>query len=117
MIDAELAAETNGQIIRRHVAKGTWVEKGVALFQLAMDDRNARLKEAEALVNFQTIAFNAATRLSQKQFQSKVKLAEAEANSKAKAALASIRLDIRRTTVRTHRRLCGDPGGRCGGLR
>ena len=99
--DAELAAETNGQIIRRHVAKGTWVEKGVALFQLAMDDRNARLKEAEALVNFQTIAFNAATRLSQKQFQSKVKLAEAEANlAKAKAALASIRLDIRRTTVR-----------------
>ena len=98
---AELAAETNGQAIRRHVARGTWVKKGVALFQLAMDDRNSRLEEAEALVNYQTIAFNAAKRLSQKQFQSKVKLAEARASlAKAEAALASIRLDIRRTTVR-----------------
>ena len=99
--DAKLAAETDGRVIHRHVAKGSWVEKGKALFQLAMDDRNARLKEAEALVKFQTIAFNAANRLSLKQFQSKVKLAEAEADlAKAKAALAAIRLDIKRTTVR-----------------
>lgn len=101
IIDAELAAETDGRIIRRHIEKGAWVKKGAALFELAMDDRQSRLKEAEAMVDFHTIAYNAAQRLSKKQFQSKVKLAEAAADlAKAKAALAAIRLDIRRTTVR-----------------
>ena len=99
--NADLAAETNGRVIRRHAVKGTWAKKGTPLFQLAIDDRNARLKEAEALVKFQNIAFNAAKRLSQKQFKSMVKLAQAEADlAKAKAALAAIRLDIQRTIVR-----------------
>ncbi len=99
--DAELAAETTGRIVRRAAKKGAWVKKGEALFQLAMEDRMARLKEAEAMVEFQSIAFNAAQRLSKKQFQSKVKLAEEAAElAKAEAALASVQLEVRRTTIR-----------------
>jgi len=99
--DAELAAETAGRVVKRTATKGTWVKKGAPLFQLAMDDRMARLKEAEAMVDFQTIAFNAAQRLSKKQFQSKVKLAEVAADlAKAKAGLSAARLDVQRTTVR-----------------
>jgi len=99
--DAELAAETAGRIVKRSARKGAAVKKGDALFQLAMDDRLARLKEAEAKVAYQEIAYNAAKRLSKKQFQSKVKLAEEAADlARAKAELETIRLDVRRTTVR-----------------
>lgn len=99
--DAELAAETAGRVVARPVEKGAWVNKGEPLFLLEMADRTARLQEAEAMVEYQEIAFNAAKSLSQKQFQSKVKLAQTAADlAAAKAALANIRLDIARTTVR-----------------
>ncbi|MBT5515573.1 MAG: efflux RND transporter periplasmic adaptor subunit [Rhodospirillaceae bacterium] len=99
--DAELAAETAGRVVGRSARKGAWVKKGAPLFQLAMDDRMARLKETEAKVDYQEIAFNAAKRLSKKQFQSKVRLAEETAElASAKAELATMRLDIQRTTIR-----------------
>ena len=98
---ADLAAETSGRIVRRDVEKGAWAEKGTPLIQLAIEDREVQLNEAKTLVKYQTIAYNAAKRLSQKQFQTRVRLAQAEANlAKAKAALASIKLDIQRTTIR-----------------
>jgi len=99
--DAELAAETTGRVIKRMAKKGAAVKKGDALFQLAGDDRTARLKEAVAKVAYHEIAYNAAKRLSQRQFQSKVKLAETAADlAQAKAQRAAIRLDIQRTTIR-----------------
>ena len=48
--DAEIKAETAGQVIARPARKGTVVEKGTVLLELAMDDRLARLKQAEARV-------------------------------------------------------------------
>ena len=51
---------------------------------------------------YQKISFNAAMRLSKKQFQSQVRLAEEKAKLEtAKAALARTRLDLARTTVRS----------------
>ncbi|MDD9878180.1 MAG: efflux RND transporter periplasmic adaptor subunit [Magnetovibrio sp.] len=99
--DAELAAETAGRIVKRSARKGAWVKKGDVLFQLAMDDRQARLEEAEAKVAYQEIAYNAAKRLSKKQFQSKVRLAEEAAElAAARAERAAIRLEIQRTAIR-----------------
>ena len=64
-------------------------------------DRQARLTEAKALVNRYMIAYEAAQKLSKKQFRSKVQLAEALSNlESAKATLRAIRLDIERTAVR-----------------
>jgi len=98
---ADIAAETSGRVVKKAVEKGAWVKKGQVLLQLAMDDRKARLAEAEAKVKFQEIAFNAAQRLSKKQFQSRVRLAEKEAELEtAKANLAVIKLDIARTAIR-----------------
>jgi len=97
----EVRAETAGRVIARPVRKGARVDKGEVIMRLAADDRPARLKEAEAKVEYQKLAYDSARKLSQKQFQSKIKVAEQHAALEtAKAALAAIRLDLARTEIR-----------------
>ena len=101
IFDAEVTAETAGQIVEIRAAKGSWLEKGDVILQLALDDRKARLREAEARVSYERIGFEAAKKLTRKGFQSEVKLAQEESElEQAKAELAAIKLDIERTTVR-----------------
>ena len=97
----ELAAETAGKVVERPVEKGMRVTKGTPILKIAIDDRMARLKEAEAKVDYQQLAYDSAKKLSKKQFSSTIKVAEEKAALEAaKAALAAIRLDLSRTTVR-----------------
>jgi multidrug efflux system membrane fusion protein len=97
----KLMAETSGRVILRAVKKGGRVEKGDEIVRLAMDDRLARLAEAEAALEQRRIAHDADLKLSQKQFRSKVKLAASRAALvAATAALKRIRLDIERTVIR-----------------
>ena len=98
---ADIAAETTGRIIKKAVEKGDFIKKGSAIYSIHIDDRQVKLSEAEAEVDFQEIAYNAAKKLSNKQFQSRVKLAETLANlEKSKASLAMIKLEIARTVIR-----------------
>jgi len=100
-MDIQVRAETSGRIQSRPVIKGNNVAKNATLVTLTMDDRLERKQQAEALYEYQTIAYSAAKKLSQKQFQSKVKLAREKADlARAKAELARINLDIRRTTIK-----------------
>lgn len=97
----DLVAETAGQVVERPVKKGDWVKKGTPILRISMDDRQARLKEAEAKIEYQRLAYDSAKKLSRKQFQTRIKVAEQLSQLEAaKAALASIKLDIRRTIVR-----------------
>ena len=97
----DIAAETTGKIITRIVEKGSWVTKGTPIIKLAMDDRPAWLNEAKAKVDYQTLAYESASKLSKKQFQSKIKVSEAKAALEtAKASLAAARLEFSRTTIR-----------------
>jgi multidrug efflux system membrane fusion protein len=97
----ELAAETAGKVVERPVEKGMRVTKGTPILKIAIDDRMARLKEAEAKVDYQQLSYDSAMKLSKKQFSSTIKVAEEKAALEAaKAALAAIRLDLSRTTVR-----------------
>jgi multidrug efflux system membrane fusion protein len=97
----EVAAETAGRIVERPVKKGDLVNKGDVIVRLAIDDRQAKLKEAEAKVEFQELSYDSAKKLSQKQFSSKIKVAEELSKlESAKAALAAVRLDVQRTAVR-----------------
>lgn len=101
IFDAEVTAETAGRIVEIAASKGTWLDKGAVILKLAMDDRQARLREAEARVTYERIGFEAAKKLTKKGFQSEVKLAQEESElEQAKAALAAIKLDIERTAVR-----------------
>jgi membrane fusion protein, multidrug efflux system len=98
---ADIAAETSGRIIRKSVEKGQFVKKGDVILNIDIDDRRAKLEEAEAEVDYQEIAYNASKKLSTKQFQSRVKLAESLANlEKAKASLLMIKIEINRTVIR-----------------
>lgn len=97
----EVKVQTAGRIVSVKGKKGSFVKKGEVLARIEMADRQARLKEAEAQVERYEIAYAAAKKLSQKQFRSKVQLAEAVANLEtAKAGLRSMRVDIARTTIR-----------------
>jgi multidrug efflux system membrane fusion protein len=98
---ADIAAETSGRIVRKSVEKGVFVKKGTVILSINMDDRQTKLEEAEADIDYQEIAYNAAKKLSNKQFQSRVKLAETLAKlEKAKANLKMIKLEINRTAIR-----------------
>lgn len=98
---ADIAAEISGRIVKRSVNKGDLVKRGDVLFQISIEDRMSLLAEAKAMLEFKEISFNAAQRLSKKQFQSKVKLAEEKASLEtARAELKTIQLDISKTSVR-----------------
>ena len=99
--DAEIKAETSGNVIARPARKGNFVKKGTVLLELAMNDRMERLEDAKAQVGSAKISFNASKDLQRKQFESQVRLAQSNAElAKAEAALAEIQLDIARTKIR-----------------
>jgi multidrug efflux system membrane fusion protein len=97
----QVKLETAGRIIEVPLEKGSSVKEGDIIASINMADREARLKEARAKVNSYTIAYEAAQKLSKKQFRSKVQLAESVSKlESAKATLRSISVDIERTVVR-----------------
>jgi len=99
--DAEIKAETAGQVVARPARKGTMVEKGAVLLELAMDDRAAQLRDAQAQLGAAKISYEASKDLQRKQFESQIKLAESNAAlAAAEAQVAAIKLDIARTKIR-----------------
>ena len=97
----KVKVETAGRIIEVPLQKGSLVKEGDIIARVNIGDRLARLKEAKALVNRYAIAYEAAQKLSKKQFRSKVQLAESVSYlESAKANLRSINMDIERTAVR-----------------
>ncbi|MHA1597812.1 MAG: efflux RND transporter periplasmic adaptor subunit [Alphaproteobacteria bacterium] len=96
-----LKAETSGRIARIVIEKGQPVKAGEVIAIIAMDDRKARLAEAKARVEQYALAYKAAQQLSEKQYRSRVKLAEAKAQLEtAKAGLRAIGVDIEHTKIR-----------------
>lgn len=96
-----LKAETAGRVVDIAVKKGNRVAGGEVVVRLAMDDREARLAEAEAVLDEKTIAYQAARQLSKMNYRSKVKLAESKAALEtARAALEKIKLDMERTEIK-----------------
>jgi len=93
-------AETEGRLVETPVALGDTVHAGTAVARLGMDDRQARLRQAEAAVKGRETDHRAAAQLAREGFQAQLRvdtaLAELEA---ARAELESIRLDIDRTNL------------------
>lgn len=98
---AMLKAETTGQVIEVEAIEGGTVKQGDVIARLAMDDREARLQEARALLSQRRIEYEAARKLSSKGFQTQIRLAESKAQMEAaQAQLRRIELDIERTVIR-----------------
>lgn len=99
--DVEIKAETSGRIKEILVEKGAFVKTGDVIARVTMDDRQRRLKSAQALVRQRQLEFEASRKLSKKSFRSQTKLAESEAFlHAARAELESIRLDISHTEIK-----------------
>ncbi len=97
----EIKAETYGRIEEITVRRGDRVDMGEVLGQLSLDDREAKLAEAEARLRQREIEYSAAEQLQTKGFRSETSLAQAKAQlDAAQAVVKQMRLDIERTTVR-----------------
>lgn len=90
-----LRAETDGQIIKIMVDKGQVVKKDQILAKLELRDRAARVLDAEQTLNQRQIQYNAAKELTEKGFNSRVRLAEARAQlESAKSQLKQARVEL-----------------------
>jgi len=96
-----LSAEINGQIASIKVKKGETVKRGDVIARLDVQDRSARVAEAEQLVNQRQIQYTASKDLSEKGFNSKVRLAEARAQLEAaRAQLKQSRVALSNVNLR-----------------
>ena len=88
-------AETHGRVVAVRVREGQRVQAGAALIELAAEDREARVREAEARVKQRQIEYDASRSLRKKGFNAETTLAGAAANlGTAKAYLAQTRVTL-----------------------
>ena len=95
-----IMAETEGPIGRIGIEEGDVVAQGDVLGRIEIDERQAIVREAEALVQQRAIEFDAAAKLASKGFQSEVRRAQAQAELEAaKAALDRAKIDLSKTRL------------------
>ena len=97
----EVRSETSGRIVERPVERGSEVSKGDLLCRIALDDRGARLTEAEAALNQARIDYQGSLRLKKKGFQSETAIATTKARlAAAEAQVERRKLEIDYTYIR-----------------
>lgn len=97
-----LRAETDGQIATIVAARGQRVKKGDVIARLKIDDRQARLKEAEAELLQRKAVYDSWAKLSKRGHQAQNKVAEARASLEtARAKLERINIEIANTVIRS----------------
>jgi multidrug efflux system membrane fusion protein len=90
-----VSAETAGQVASILITKGDVVKKGQILAKLELRDRAARVSEAKQLLNQRQIQYKAAKELTEKGFNSRVRMAESQAQLEAaKAQLKIARIEL-----------------------
>ncbi len=95
-----LTAQTHGRIESVEVREGEFVEEGMEIARLALDDRMERLERARSSVRQYEIEYEASSELAESGWRTEAAAAAAHANlDRARAELASIRLDIERTRI------------------
>lgn len=96
-----VAAETRGRVVERPVERGDHVAAGDLLCRLAIEDREARMREAKEATNQARIEYEGSLRLKLTGHQSEAAIAQARARlASAQAQLEAALLDIDRTAVR-----------------
>ncbi|MDZ7748440.1 MAG: efflux RND transporter periplasmic adaptor subunit [Halofilum sp. (in: g-proteobacteria)] len=95
----DAARQIAGQVEVLVAEPGQQVLKGQVLVRLALEDREARLAEAEALLRQREAEHEAAERLRDSGFQARLRLDQARAAASARAAVERIRLEIWHTEI------------------
>ncbi|EAQ96960.1 efflux RND transporter periplasmic adaptor subunit [Congregibacter litoralis] len=97
---ATVSAETAGRVIARPVERGDRVEAGTLLCELAIDDREAAVAEAEAALSQAELEYRGALELQDKNLLSKIRIAQVAAElESARAGLARQQLNLARTRI------------------
>lgn len=97
----DISSEIDARVVAVHVEKGDTVQEGDLLVELAIDDRQAQVEMARAVIRQRTIEAEAATRLAEKGFRAETQLAEAEAqleDARHQERLAQV--NLRNTKIR-----------------
>jgi multidrug efflux system membrane fusion protein len=96
----ELRAETEGRVVEIGAERGARVARGARIVGLDMRDRQARLEEARALIDYAELQFKAARRLQEQQFVSETHIAELLSRVVgARSALEQIELEVANTNL------------------
>jgi multidrug efflux system membrane fusion protein len=96
----DIKAEIDGPVETMPPAKGTRVDKGELLAQIAEEDRPARLQEARALLKQREVEYGAARKLANKGYRAQTELAASEAALEAAdAAVRRAEVDLDNLTV------------------
>ncbi|MBM3518534.1 MAG: efflux RND transporter periplasmic adaptor subunit, partial [Alphaproteobacteria bacterium] len=97
----DVRAEQDGRVVEVLAKEGERVKAGAPLVRLDMEDRAARLGEAQAWVEQRQIEFYAARELSEQGYRARTKLAEAQAQlESAYVMVARMEEEVERTEVR-----------------
>jgi len=97
----EVRAETSGLVVSPPLARGSTVETGEVLCELAPGTRAANMAEAQARLAEAEINYNAATRLSEGGFAAQTRVASADAARRgALAAVEAAQAELDRLTIR-----------------
>lgn len=96
----ELRAETEGRVTALGAERGSTVKAGTQIVGLDMRDRQARLDEARALINYAELQFEAARKLQTQQFVSETQMADLLSRVvSARAAVEAMELEVANTTL------------------
>lgn len=92
---AQISAEVDGRVVLTPSQEGSWVERDDILVVLDENDRKASLNEAKEALKQAEIEYEAARRLTSKQFNSEISLAKTRAAlEKARAAVERAKIDL-----------------------
>lgn len=97
---AQVSAEIVGRVIKRPVERGDRVLAGDLLCELALDDRAAIVKEAQANLSQAEIEYRGALELKDRNLLSEIRIAQVGAQlESARANLAKQQLNLTRTKI------------------
>ncbi|MBT8139930.1 MAG: efflux RND transporter periplasmic adaptor subunit [Gammaproteobacteria bacterium] len=97
----DVKTQVAGAVVARPVERGDFVKKGTLLCELATDDRNAAVVQAQAQLRQYEIEYEGTRKLQAKGLQSKTAIAAAEARlESARALLKREQINLQNTRVR-----------------
>lgn len=95
-----LRAEVSGKVAELPVRRGSQVSAGDVIVRIDVEDRKARLAEAQALVDRYQRDYEAGRKLAERGYQTETRLKEIWANLQAaRASLRQTQLEVEKTTV------------------
>lgn len=97
----QVRAETSGRVVALPVEKGSMVEEGTVLCELAIDARGAQMQEARAKLTQRKLEWDAARRLQEQGHRSPTHTAAIKAGfDSAQAAVMRMEIEMGRTRIR-----------------